>query len=495
MAVRFTAKASRPPGSCHRRRGLRRAWAQGKPPDCGILSAVGAAGFAILISAAVAAAQTAGFNAAAQAAPQAVRPPHTSGAPLTITLADAIERAQRNSPQFQAALRAVKSAQEDRVQARAALMPSLGESTQYLNTQGNGISPVGRFVTNDGVHVYREWAVVHQDLSPTTYLGLAVRRAAAAAAFTRANSQIALRGLRLTVTQNYYALIVSQRQYAAAQQAQEQAAHFLQIGQELEKGGEVAHSDVIRLQLQYNQARQGLQEANLNMENARLNLAVLLFADLNENFNAVDDLDLSPALPGFAEAEKMARTNNPEVGAALAALRVSKADYALAKSAFYPSLSVDLDYGIEANAFALNSVNNTYQDRVQPNLGYFVTYAMNIPVWDWGMRLSKLRQARMNRSQAQLELHFMQKRTLSRLYSLYNEAQAAWTELDTLRSSADLAATNLRLITLRYRSGDATVLDVVDAQSSVIQARNAYASGQARYRVALANLQTLTGSF
>lgn len=492
MAVLLKVKACRLAGNC---RALRHAFEEERTPGQSPRRAVWVAALAAIFCAAVAAGQTANFSASAQAVPAAVHPPRSSGAPLTLTLADAIARAEKNSPQFQAALRAVKSAQEDRLQARAALMPSVGESTQYLNTQGDGISPVGRFVTNDGVHVYREWAVVHQDFSPTTYMGLAVRRAAAAAAITRANSEIALRGLRLTVTQDYYALVVAGRQYAAAQQALDQAQRFLQIGQDLEKGGEVAHSDVIRFQLQSNQARQALQEANLNMENARLNLAVLLFADLNENFNAVDDLDLSPALPGFAEAEKMARTGNPQVGAALAAVRVAKADYSMAKSAFYPSMSVDLDYGIEANAFALNSVDSTYQGRVQPNLGYFVTYAMNIPVWDWGTRLSKLRQARMNREQAQLELHFMQKRTLSQLYSFYNEAQAAWTELDTLRSSADLAATNLRLITLRYRSGDATVLEVVDAQSSLIQARNAYASGQARYRVALATLQTLTGSF
>ena len=39
------------------------------------------------------------------------------------------------------------------------------------------------------------------------------------------------------------------------------------------------------------------------------------------------------------------------------------------------------------------------------------------------------------------------------------------------------------------------VLDVVDAQTTLITARNAYADGQVRYRNALASLQILTGSF
>ena len=49
--------------------------------------------------------------------------------------------------------------------------------------------------------------------------------------------------------------------------------------------------------------------------------------------------------------------------------------------------------------------------------------------------------------------------------------------------------------TLRYQSGEATALEVVDAQNTLATARNNFDDGQVRYRVALANLQTLTGPF
>ena len=39
-----------------------------------------------------------------------------------------------------------------------------------------------------------------------------------------------------------------------------------------------------------------------------------------------------------------------------------------------------------------------------------------------------------------------------------------------------------------------TVLEVVDAQSTLAQARNAYDDGLSRYRLALASIQTLTGT-
>jgi outer membrane protein TolC len=62
--------------------------------------------------------------------------------------------------------------------------------------------------------------------------------------------EIARRSLAAAVTKNYYALIVAQRKYATAQQALDQAQRSLTIGQELERGREVVHSDVVNPQLQ-----------------------------------------------------------------------------------------------------------------------------------------------------------------------------------------------------------------------------------------------------
>ncbi len=68
-------------------------------------------------------------------------------------------------------------------------------------------------------------------------------------------------------------------------------------------------------------------------------------------------------------------------------------------------------------------------------------------------------------------------------------------QLDILRNSADLATESLRLTNLRYQAGEASALEVVDAQNTLTAARNAYHDGEARYHLAIANLQTLTGAF
>jgi outer membrane protein TolC len=67
--------------------------------------------------------------------------------------------------------------------------------------------------------------------------------------------------------------------------------------------------------------------------------------------------------------------------------------------------------------------------------------------------------------------------------------------LAQLLDSRRLAEESLRLTTLRYTGGEATALEIVDAQSTASDARNGYDDGLGRYRLALANLEILMGRY
>ncbi len=424
--------------------------------------------------------------------------PRQAGPPATITLKDALDRARKNDAQYLASVGDTKSAHEDRVQARNGMLPSVSDQTTYWGTQGTGVDGVaeGRFVTNDGVHVYRQWAVLRQDLSPNTYLMHGLHRADAAESIARAKEEIARRGLTVTVTKNYYALVITLRKYANAQQSLDQAKRFFDLARQQEQAGQGSHSDVVKSEIQYRQQEQAFDESQLGMENARLDLAVLLFPTLNENFTVVDDLDSAQVLPGFAEIEAMAGKENPDLRMANETLRQSNLDVSAAKTAFLPSFSIEAEWGIEANHFAVNSVWATHPEAGPvPAVGYSVIATMTFPVWDWGTTRSKLHQAELKQESARNTLTQAQRQVLASLYSFYNEASMSRAAVESSRHTADLAAESLRLITLRYQAGESTTLEVVDAQNTLISSRNAYSDAEVRYRIALANLQTLTGTF
>src|SRR3989475_1809424 len=422
----------------------------------------------------------------------ATDPQQNTAAPLTLTLQDALARARKINPEYHAALTELGIAKEARVQSRAALLPNVNYTTEFLYTQGNGTrSNTPRFIANNAVHEYVSQGDVHQALSLENIGDY--RRTRAAEAVARARAEIATRGLVVTVVKAYYGFIVAQRKYASVQRAAAEAQHFLDISQKLEHGGEVAHSDVVKAQIQAQIQQRELQEAELEMNRSRLELAVLIFPDFNENFAVVDELQTPEPLPEFAEVQAAAARKNPQLRAAIATLDEAKQEIGVAWNGFLPSLSFDYFYGIDASHFAVNEFDPV-SSRVVRNLGYAATVTLQLPIWNWGANRSKLKQANLRREQAKIELTATQRELLSNLRIFYNEAQTARTELDSLTQSAELAAESQRLTTLRYQAGEATALEVVDAQNTLTQSRNALNDGQARFRVALANLQTLTGT-
>ena len=421
----------------------------------------------------------------------------SQSAPLTITLQDALQRARQNDPQYRSVITDLGVAREDRVQARAGLLPNVSYNNSFIYTQGTGPLPVScqtstlgcptsRFIANNGVHEYISQANAHEALSLTNVADY--RRSSALRAQARAKAEVATRGLVVSVTQAYYGLVVAQRKYANVQRAAAEAARFLDISQKLEAGGEVAHADVLKAHIQSQQQERDLQEAQIAMERSRLDLAVLLFPDFNQNFTVVDDLQTPEPLPSFAEVEAAGKKNNPDLRAALAAYQASRHEVTAAWGGLLPSLSVDYFYGIDSNQFAIRT------DGVR-NIGYSTVATLQIPIFSWGSDRSKLKQAELRRDQAHVELNFAQKQLLSHLQQFYSEAETARSQVESLASSAEMAAESMRLTTMRYQAGESTVLEVVDAQNTLTQARNAYDDGQSRYKVAVANLQTLTGSF
>jgi len=426
---------------------------------------------------------------------------HLAAQSLTVDLADALARAQQYGAQIQTADIVASLAREDRAQAKAATLPSVNGFNQFIYTQGNGTTS-GVFVANDGVHVYNEQLQAHEELLALARRG-EVRLAAAAEAVARARVDVAARGLKLTVVQDYYAIAAAQRRIANAQSSLAEARRFLDITSKQEQGGEVAHADVIKAQLQVRQRERDVQDGQLAVQKAKIALAVLMFPALRVDYGIVDDLDQLKLLPPLPETAAQARIYSPEVRVAQTGVTQARLGVSVARYGYLPSLGLDVFYGINANQFAgqtnyptPESGRSTQPDFLVPfrqNLGYSAQATLNIPLWNWGATHSKVKQAALKTRQADLDLTVARKQLEADLASSYQEAQSAFGQVESLRSTSDLAAESLRLTLLRYQAGEATALEVVDAQSAANLSRTAYDDGLLRYRVALAAVQSLTG--
>ena len=417
-------------------------------------------------------------------------------APATapITLDEAIRRAEANEPGFAAAAAEARATVLERRDAKAGLLPSATYHNQYVFTQSNktratttqgGIDqslPV--FIANNAIHEYYSQGSVDEKVG----LGqiAAVRLADANAARAQAEAEIARRGLVQTVVGLYYGIGSTGQKVQVAQRALDEASRFLDVTTKREEGREAAHSDVIKARLSQQQRERELQDATLEQSKARLELGVLLFPDPATAFTIA--APAAPAdLPDRAGVNSAAMSNNPEIRSALADLQASQAEHLSAQAALLPDLALNFTYGIDSPQFAKSGPDGAR------NLGYSATATLDIPVWDWLTSERKIKEAKIRSQAVRTALTAAQRRLLADLATFYDEADVARKQLTSLDATVADARESLRLTNMRYVNGEGTVLDVVDAQNTLITAENAQADGIVRYQTALAQLETLTG--
>src|SRR6202140_5888077 len=139
----------------------------------------------------------------------------TPGAPLRLTLQDALALARKNEPTYNSVVTAAGVAGETRAQSRDALLPSVNFNTSALYTQSshNGTNGV-IFIANNSVHEYISQGNVHQQLDVASWE--TYRSAAALASAAKARAEVAARGLVVTVVLNYFAAAAAEKKLESA---------------------------------------------------------------------------------------------------------------------------------------------------------------------------------------------------------------------------------------------------------------------------------------
>jgi outer membrane protein TolC len=414
-----------------------------------------------------------------------------------ITLDEAIARARANEPGFAAAAAQSRIAELDHSIARSALLPTAVYHNQYLYTEpahgstgsskasvASGVASAPRFIANNAVHEYTSEGIATETIGVRQITE--VSRTVASASIAKAELEIARRGLVATVVNLFYGALSADRRVTIAQHAADEAASFVTLTGQREQARESAHADVVKAQLLQQQRQRELANATLDAQRARLELGVLLFPDPASPFTL--SAGATATLAPRTEIEAQAARLNPELQRALASVRASSLGVTSARAAYLPDLGVSVAYGIDAQQFAIHGADGI------KNLGYSATATLDIPVWDWLSTQHKVRQAEILRDSARVTLSATQRRLIAQLDESYAEAETAQNQLASLDLSVQTAAESLRLTRLRYTAGEATVLEVVDAQTSYTGAETAREDGTLRYQAALANIQLLTGT-
>ncbi len=216
---------------------------------------------------------------------------------------------------------------------------------------------------------------------------------------------------------------------------------------------------------------------------------MLVFPDFRDTFTSSTTCRMRRRCPPLAAVTESAGANSPDVKAAEAAVRQESAGVWSARSEYLPSVSFDYFYGIDANQFAI------YNPEHQRLLGSAAQAQMSIPLWNWGATQSRAAPGRAARRAGATPISPWSERQLrANVAAFYAEAQTARGQVDSLKASLDLSTESLQAHAASLPGGRGLGARGGRRADDADQARNAYDDGLVRYRVALAALQTLTGT-
>ena len=119
--------------------------------------------------------------------------------------------------------------------------------------------------------------------------------------------------------------------------------------------------------------------------------------------------------------------------------------------------------------------------------------SVTIPIFDWGASRSREQQARLRAKSFQSERNLAVRSFTQQFYAARAQALAAASRYQFLSQSVGNAERNLQASIARYRSGEAPIIEVTDAQSTLAAQRAALYQALFDYQQARARLLQVTG--
>ena len=410
--------------------------------------------------------------------------------PAPLSLDDALRLANAQASTYQTAVINERIAAEDVRQARAAFLPKVTTPLSYIYTSPALGLPPGEprapsFISADAIGVTDALVNVSGDFDVAGRLRASLARSRALMAAAHAGAEAAKRTLAQAVIEAYYGLALASAQRTAATGNLAAAEEFERATALLLSGGEVASVDVTRAHLQTLTRRDELERARANEEVAAGVLRVFVGYEFSQPINTTDlalDVPVDSDYQHF-KAEEVSR--RPELIQLEQQLRAAHQEIRIAHADRLPSLSYSVNGGFDTDSLK--------SPRLKEHSGVSAAITFSIPIFDWGATRSREQQARLRVELAENERTIALRGFTQQFYAARAQVESAKRRIDAAHEGVARAEDNVNASIARYRAGEAQIIEVTDAETTIVEQRNALYQAIFDYQTALARLKQATG--
>lgn len=405
-----------------------------------------------------------------------------AGAARADTLQDALTAAYRNNPTLAAARANQRATDEGVAIQRAAGRPNVAVQGQYLEfvkqASDSFINP-DRALSgqlNLGVPIFQGGAVRN-----------GIRGAVARVEAGRAD----LRGTESDIFTRTVAAYMDVLRAEALVGLQANQVDVLGVNAQA-TSDRFEIGDLTRTDVAQSQARLALAQGNLRTAEANLIAARETYAQLTGL--AANDLQPPPPLPGFpasvADAVEIALEQNPDIIGARERARAAGFDVAVAGAGRLPRVSV-VTGGTYNNYFGTLGSPGTGTgggvavDVPQTNTAAQVGLQFSVPLFQGGLPAAQRRQAQAREGAALETVIAAERLVIAQVRSAWSSWQAASAVIASTQTAVDAATLSLEGVRAENSIGNRTILDTLNAEQELLNARvelvtarrNAYVAG------------------
>ena len=330
------------------------------------------------------------------------------------------------------------------------------------------------------------------DFSHTLKLGVSVFNRALdaqieAAKYNRDGSGAALteaaQTAKLTATTNYLSLIKSRNKVSVAEQTVRDYEEHLKNANLQYQVGIVSKSDVLATNTRLANAKTALVEAKnaASLAEAKFNNYVGL--PVSTPIVTVDkELTYTPYGISLESAKSYGVAHRGAIVQAAMAVKAAEENVGLADASDIPV--------VKANASRrMNGAHWAGNDSKDWSVG--ATLSWN--VWDGGQSKANVSAAKAKLEKAK-EAYAQTIDTVElQMQEAYLNLKAAEQKIQSTHAAVEAGQEDFRIKTLRYRSGVGTNVDVLDAETALVTARNNYVDALYNYNLSMATLENAMG--
>jgi len=409
-------------------------------------------------------------------------------------LLEVFQLAHMNDPTLETAKETQLAARENLPQARALFLPVVGGTAIYQsNNNSNAFNTINFETMPPSVEIIPPTTVNFKQTTFTLSLTQPVPYYREWVQYSKANSQVksanatyaaAEQDLIVRVVQNYFNVLKAYDALIFSKANRKAFAKLLEQSQERFKVGLIAITDVEIARAQHDNALSQEITAEATLGDQKEILYQSTIKPIQSFYFLTDNLKLRPPEP--TNVEKWVQTalqQNFPLQASRFGVTASRYDIDLNRAGHLPTI------GINANAQRASSTP------LAPNtLNKFVNLQVTMPIFNGGLVNSKTRQAAHVYRQTEKQMEVLFRQTERNARQFYRGVITQMNQVAALKQSIISNTSALRATQDSFSVGTRTIVDVLNAQTNLIQAQQNYASARYDYIVQSIQLKQAAGT-